>query len=139
MIAPKEDAVLWESLRERAGRMSNVLFMERVPYREVQQWYDRAHVFVNTSTWEGFANAFIQAGQGEAAILSLAVNTDQLLTRFGAGLCAEDDQRAFIEAARALFREPAKRREMQLGAARFVAEWHDNDRNVDAFLGGLPK
>jgi glycosyltransferase involved in cell wall biosynthesis len=139
MIAPKEDAALWESLRERAARMPNVLFIERVPYREVQVWYDRAHVFVNTSTWEGFANSFIQAGQGEAAILSLAVNTDRLLTRFGAGICANDDQRAFIEAARALFLDSSRRRQMQIGAARFVAEWHDNERNVDAFLGGLPK
>jgi glycosyltransferase involved in cell wall biosynthesis len=138
MVAPKEDAVLWESLRERAARLPNVRFIERVPYREVQAWYDRAHVFVNTSTWEGFANSFIQAGQGEAAILSLAVNTDGLLTRFHAGVCAEDDARVFIEAGRELFANAEKRREMQRGAARFVAEWHDNERNVDAFLGGLP-
>jgi glycosyltransferase involved in cell wall biosynthesis len=115
-----------------------VQFLERVPYHEVQAWYDRAHVFVNTSTWEGFANAFIQAGQGEAAILSLSVNTDGLLTKFDAGVCADGDVRQFLEAARTLFREPAQRRAKQLGAARFVAEWHDNERNVDAFLGGLP-
>jgi hypothetical protein len=94
---------------------------------------------VNTSTWEGFANAFIQAGQAEAAILSLVVNTDELLTRFNAGLCASDDPSQFIKLARELFKDPAKRRELQLGAARFVREWHDNDRNVDEFLAGLPR
>jgi hypothetical protein len=93
---------------------------------------------VNTSTWEGFANAFIQAGQGEAAILSLSVNTDGLLTRFGAGACAGGDEARFIELARALFSDAERRRAMQQGAARFVAEWHDNERNVAAFLAGLP-
>ena len=139
MIAPNENAELWAAVEQRAKTLANVEFRERVPYHEVQTFYDRAQVFVNTSTWEGFANSFIQAGQGEAAILSLAVNTDGLLTRFNAGVCADDDPHRFIEAARGLFRDAALRREKQLGAARFVAEWHDNARNVDAFLAGLPK
>jgi glycosyltransferase involved in cell wall biosynthesis len=139
MIAPNENAELWKSVSQRAAGLRNVQFLERVPYQEAQGWYDRAQVFVNTSTWEGFANAFIQAGQGEAAILSLAVNTDNLLTKFDAGLCAGDDVRQLIAFARELWTNPARRRELQLGAARFVAEWHDNARNVDAFLAGLPR
>jgi glycosyltransferase involved in cell wall biosynthesis len=139
MIAPKENVTLWKSVSERAAGLRNVQFFERVPYHEAQSWYDRAHVFVNTSTWEGFANAFIQAGQAEAAILSLVVNTDELLTQFNAGLCASDDPSRLIELARELYANPGKRRELQLGAARFVREWHDNDRNVDAFLAGLPQ
>ena len=90
-----------------------------------------------SSTWEGFANSFIQAGQGGAAILSLNVNTDGLLTRFGAGLCAGDDAARFVEAARALFHDANLRRAMQAGAERFVAEWHDNARNADLFLSAL--
>jgi glycosyltransferase involved in cell wall biosynthesis len=139
MIAPNENAELWSSVSDRAARLPNLTFIERVPYHQVQAYYDRAEIFVNTSNWEGFANAFIQAGQGEAAILSLAVNTDELLTRFGAGICADDDPVRFLAAANELHRDRQKRRTMQLGSARFVAEWHDNDRNVDAFLSGLPQ
>ena len=137
MISPNENAALWESIAARARGLKNVQFIERVPYREAQSWYDRAEVFVNTSTWEGFANSFIQAGQGGAAILSLNVNTDDLLTRFGAGTCAGDDRARFVEAARTLFQDANLRRAMQAGAERFVAEWHDNVRNVDRFLSGL--
>ncbi len=139
MIAPNENAELWTSIEQRAASLPNVEFRERVPYHEVQRFYDRAEVFVNTSTWEGFPNAFIQAGQGEAAILSLAIDTDHLLTEFQAGVCANDDPKAFIEAARMFYRDATHRKTMQQGAARFVAEWHDNDRNVNAFLGGLPR
>jgi glycosyltransferase involved in cell wall biosynthesis len=138
MIAPNENAALWESVAVRARSLPNVEFRERVPYAEAQAFYDRAEVFVNTSTWEGFANAFIQAGQGEAAILSLLVNTDNLLTQFDAGACAEGDTARLVELASELFHDANRRREMQLGAARFVAEWHDNARNVQAFLAGLP-
>jgi glycosyltransferase involved in cell wall biosynthesis len=138
MISPNEDAALWRSVSARAASLKNVTFIERVPYAEAQAFYDRAEVFVNTSTWEGFANAFIQAGQGEAAILSLSVNTDGVLTRFSAGACAGGDEACFIELARALLSDAERRRAMQRGAARFVAEWHDNERNVAAFLAGLP-
>ncbi len=138
MIAPNENAALWQSVAARARDLKNVTFIERVPYSEVQAFYDRAEIFVNTSMWEGFANSFIQAGQGGAAILSLAVNTDRLLTRFHAGICAGDDWEKFLEAARLLFRDKNLRGEKQKGAAQFVAEWHDNARNVDLFLSGLP-
>ncbi len=137
MIAPNENAELWQSIAARAAKLKNVTFIERVPYGEVQAWYDRAEVFVNTSTWEGFANSFIQAGQGGAAILSLNVNTDRLLTRFHAGVCADDDAARFLEMARSLFTDPKLRCEMQAGAVRFVTEWHDNAPNVDCFVSAL--
>lgn len=137
MVSPGEDPELFRSVTTRAKQLPNVAFHESVPYHEVQALYDRARIFVNTSTWEGFANSFIQAGQGEAAILSLSVDTDRLLARFGAGLCAQDDLRLLVREADRLLHDPAVLREKQLGAARFVREWHDNERNVDAFLGGL--
>jgi len=137
MVSPGEDPELFRSIRDRAQSLSNVVFRESVPYHEVQSLYDRARIFVNTSTWEGFANSFIQAGQGEAAILSLTVDTDGLLERFEAGLCARDDLTRLIDEATRLLNDPQALREKQLGSARFVREWHDNQRNVDAFLAGL--
>ena len=138
MICPREDAALWTSVQTRAARLANVEFHEHVPYREAQTFFDRAELFVNTSSWEGFANAFIQAGQGGAAILSLSVNSDDVLTRFDAGICAGDDPARMLTAARELLADPARRGPLHIGAARFVTEWHDNARNVDAFLAGLP-
>jgi glycosyltransferase involved in cell wall biosynthesis len=137
MVCPGEDRELFRSVHERAASLPNVAFHESVPYHEAQALYDRARIFVNTSTWEGFANSFIQAGQGEAAILSLSVDTDRLLERFNAGSCAHDDFTRLVDEAARLLAHPDALREKQLGAARFVREWHDNDHNVDAFLAGL--
>ncbi len=138
MIAPPEDRALFESVRARAAGLANVEFHERVPYREVQRFFDRAEVFVNTSEFEGFPNTFIQAGQGGATILSLLVNPDGLLSEHGAGLCAADDWQTFLDDARELLADPAERRALQRKTEAFVAEWHDNTRETDAFLAGLP-
>jgi hypothetical protein len=139
MIAPAEDRTLWETVRDRVARLPNVEFHERVPYHEVQQHFDRAEVFVNTSEFEGFPNTFIQAGQGGATVLSLLVDPDGVLEGFGAGRCAEGDWPTFLEDAQELLSDTAIRRSLQARCAEFVAEWHDNARNVAAFLAGLPK
>jgi glycosyltransferase involved in cell wall biosynthesis len=138
MIAPPEDRALWESVRNRAARLSNVEIIERVPYHEVQGYFDRTEVFVNTSDFEGFPNSFIQMGQGGGTILSLSVDPDDLLTGYGAGRCAESDWETFLEDARELHVDATVRRALQQRCEQFVAEWHDNNRNVSAFLAGLP-
>lgn len=137
MICPREDVALWESVVARATTIANVEFIERVPYREVQAQYDAARVFVNTSTFEGWPNSFIQAGLGGAALLSLDVNPDALFERFHPGRFAEGDFPRFADDAAELLSDAAVLAAAQKGCERFVAELHDNARNVDAFLAGL--
>lgn len=139
MVCVREDVALWETVAQRASTLPNVEFRERVPYHEAQGIYDRAQLFVNTSEWEGFANAFIQAGQGETALLTLAVNSDGVLDKFHAGICVEGSMERLIAAARELLADPGRLHQLQAGAARFVEEWHDNALNTDRFLAGLPQ
>lgn len=138
MICPREDAALWESAAERARGLANVEFIERVPYREAQAHYDEAKIFVNTSTAEGWPNSFIQAGLGNAALLSLDVDPDGLFERFAPGAFAAGNFEALVAGAERLLGSAEALRAAQAGCGRFVAELHDNDRNVAAFLSGLP-
>jgi hypothetical protein len=137
MICPREDVNLWESVAERARGLANLDFVERVPYREIQAEYDAARVFVNTSTAEGWPNSFIQAGLGGAALLSLDVNPDGLFERFGPGVFSGGGFEVFVAAAARLLGDEDALRAAQAGCERFVAELHDNARNVDAFLAGV--
>jgi hypothetical protein len=100
----------------------------------MQRWFDEATVFVNTSDYEGFPNTFVQAATGGCGILSLRVNPDGFLDRFGCGASAGGDWERFCAlAAEAGAMGPV----WAEGAARFLAEWHDNRANVDALLEGL--
>ena len=95
-------------------------------------------MFVNTSEYEGFANSFIQAGQGGAAILSFEVDSDGVLSRHGAGICAQRDETRFFAVAGELMNERDKLATMQRASSRFVDDVLDNNKNVEAFLKGLP-
>ncbi len=138
MICPCEDAELFESVRLRAERLPNLIFHNGVPYREVQSHYDRARVFVNTSTWEGWPNSFIQSGLASTALLSLIVRPDTLFEDFQLGACADGDRERFLALAREWFADRATTDAMGREAERFVADLHDNTKETDDFLAGLP-
>jgi len=137
MICPAENRALWEDVARAASGCPNLRFIESVPYHRIQDHYDRARIFVNTSEWEGWPNSFIQAGLGRAAILSLAVNPDGLFEKFALGACAGGDLAGLLASARKMLSDAAALEKMQGECARFVAELHDNTREAAVFLSGL--
>lgn len=137
MICPKENVVLWNAVAERASRIPNLQFHERIPYQEIQEHYDRAGFLVSTSEAEGFPNVMIQAAQGSTGILSLDLDPDGLIETFDAGFCARGDFEKFVSRTRELLDDRVKAENMGRGAARMIDEWFDNQRNTDAFLEGL--
>jgi glycosyltransferase involved in cell wall biosynthesis len=51
----------FEGIRDEAARLPNVEFKGFLPLAEVESWFDRASVLVNTSVYEGMPNIFLQA------------------------------------------------------------------------------
>ena len=138
MICPPENRDLWDEVSRLAASCPNLRLIESVPYHKIQDHYDRARVFVNTSEWEGWPNSFIQAGLGQVALLSLNVNPDNLFEAFGLGRFCAGDFGKMIPAAREMLAAPEALAHMQSESARFVTEMHDNRRETAAFLAGLP-
>jgi glycosyltransferase involved in cell wall biosynthesis len=58
---PGADPAFFDTTRSRAGRLANVEFKGFLPLHEVEPWFDRARVLVNTSLFEGMPNTFLQA------------------------------------------------------------------------------
>jgi glycosyltransferase involved in cell wall biosynthesis len=137
MICPSEHKELWDSVAERAAKLPNLEFIEKVPYHEIQEYYDKARLFVNTSTFEGFPNSFIQSGMGHAALLSLCIDPDSMIQVFGSGILADGSMEKMILGARAMLSDPILLSSMQEGSARMVEEWLNNRVNVQKYLEGL--
>lgn len=137
MVCPREDAALYKSVSTRAARIPNVTFVERIPYHQIQDTYDQAKIFVNTSEWEGWPNSFIQSGLASTALLSLDVNPDDLFQTYALGRFADGSFDRLVEEARTMLADPVALAAMQSESARFVAEMHDNARETDSFLTGL--
>jgi glycosyltransferase involved in cell wall biosynthesis len=58
---PGPDPQFYEAMRARAAEVPNLEFKGFLPLAQVERWFDRACVLVNTSTYEGMPNVFLQA------------------------------------------------------------------------------
>ncbi len=87
----------YDKLKDEASKINNLDFIPRVTFKEIDSYFQKALMFVNTSDSEGFPNTFIQAGKCAVPILSYKVNPDNLLNEYNCGLCADGDWNLFLD------------------------------------------
>lgn len=122
----------YEELVTRAGTLENLEFIERVAFDEIDSYFRRARVFVNTSSTEGFPNTFVQACKNAVPILSLMVNPDGFLDSHKCGMCANDDSDLLVDMLKRLLNRD-KADEIGNSARRYAEENHDIAKIVEKY------
>ena len=93
MIMPKTRThrSLWNAISAEGKKLDNLELIEKVPFKEINEYFKRAKLYVNTSKYEGFPNTFIQAAMNKTPVLSLSVNPDSFITNHGCGLYSNNE------------------------------------------------
>jgi len=122
----------YEALVAEARKVDNLQFIERVPFNEIEDYFRRAKVFVNTSDSEGFPNTFIHACNCAAPILSLKVDPDDFINKHSCGISCNDDWQQMVDALGSMLQ---KNRYVEMGknARKYVEENHDIKKIVDKY------
>jgi glycosyltransferase involved in cell wall biosynthesis len=94
-----------EALMRDIAATKNLQFVGLKSQAEVNELLARSHVFVNTSTLEGFPNTFIQAWLREVAVVSLTVDPDHVLQESRVGILAQSES-GMLQAVRSLIDHP---------------------------------
>ncbi len=128
----RHPAVL-EAVRRRVASLANVVLHEDVAWNKIDGQVSDAKLFVNTSTYEGFPNTFVQAALHGVPIVSWRVNPDAVLTKEGLGACAEGSFDRLVEEVVRLCRDHTVRGEMGRRAKRYAETHHDIERAADAY------
>jgi hypothetical protein len=113
----------FEPLMQKIGAMRNLQYLGELPIEKVNELMSEAAVHVNTSTFEGFPNTFLQAWARGAIVATLAVDPDEGMETLGIGYCAGTMERlhAFIDD---LSRSAEKRQKFATQAFAFVHARH---------------
>lgn len=114
----------YRSMMERIARTPNLEYLGELPIDAVNQRMAEAAIHVNTSSYEGFPNTFIQAWAQGAVVATIAVDPDEEgMEKLGIGICAGSFEglRATIDQ---LARSPERRRAIAERAFAFAHANH---------------
>ncbi len=126
-------------VRRWAAGTPNLKIAGRLDRAELGEHYGRALALVNTSSDEGFPNAFLEAWAHEVPVLSLGCDPDGLLSERGLGVVCVDVDELALQLAR-LAGEPRRAAETGRKARAYVLAHHSPRAVLDGyaeFLHGI--
>ena len=97
MICNKSrDIEYWKEIKKKAGKISNLVFIPFVSFKDINKYFKYSKIFINTSIYEGFPNTFIQAIKNKTPILSLDINPDKFLTIHECGIVCDNNFKQMV-------------------------------------------
>ena len=118
---------LYRKLEGEARTIDNVQFIGAVPYGEVNAYFLRAKLFLNTSDSEGFPNSFLQAWVRSVPVVSY-FDPDGLIASKGLGISV-NTQDDFAEALSRLLERDDERLRIGQRGRQFVID-HYGSRTI---------
>lgn len=133
MICPKQhyQEQLFEEIVAQARKLSNVTFIDSVSPDEIQQYFNRARVFIGTSDHEGYPNTYIQAFLGATPIVSLNVDPDGIIQKNGVGYYADGNITTMISQINLLLDNDSIYNQSSSAAKAYVQKNHDINKNIE--------
>ncbi len=109
-----------QRMRQAERELSNLTMTGPIAYDSVGAYFDRARIFLNTSSLEGFPNTFVQAWMRGLPVVSF-FDPDKLIAGQNLG-CTVADLDAMANALRELSADDARRAAIAERARRFAME-----------------
>jgi hypothetical protein len=110
-------------LMQRIAAQPNLQFLGEQPIGRVNELLSQAALYVNTSSFEGFPNIFLQAWGRGAVVASLAVDPDGIMQRNGIGFHAGSFER-LCSVIEELAGSPERRRQVAERAFAYAHAHH---------------
>ncbi|MBD3195360.1 MAG: glycosyltransferase [Candidatus Lokiarchaeota archaeon] len=124
----------WKNLKTSAGKISNLIFKEYVPFEIINKYFENAKVFINTSKHEGFPNTFIQSFKTNTPVISLKVNPNSIFNKYDIGFVCKDDFKMMEKNLRTLITDNELYKKFSENAYNYVKTHHNINENIKYWL-----
>ena len=139
IIGRRENSEWCDILLKEVGSLDNIKYLGEMDINLVNAEFEKAHLLVNSSTYEGFPNTFIQGWMREVPTLSLNVDPDSVIRKHNLGFHAgsyENMKRYIID----MYNDRDQLRKTGLQARKFAEENYsmkNADRVIDVIIKEL--
>lgn len=130
--APAIEKKWHDKLLAEISLASNLVYLGERTQDEVNQIMQEAHIFVNTSLHEGFANTFIQAWLRKVPVVSTNVNPDAVFNSGEIGILSNTEEQLREDVLR-LIQDASLRTKMGNKAQKYAIEKH-SEKNIDLLI-----
>jgi glycosyltransferase involved in cell wall biosynthesis len=122
---------------QEAAKLPNVTLINRVPFHEIEQYFAQAKLHVNTSTFEGFPNTFLQAAKYGVPTIAAKVDPGEMLSRYSCGMSCNDDLELLEKAIRLFMTTPERYAEASACCLDYIRTYHDKDKIIPQYENAL--
>lgn len=129
----KEEPQLYEEIAAAAQELPNVEFHGFVPYHNINEYFKKASIFVNTSRIEGFPNTFIQAWAHYTPVASLSVDPDKIIRNNKIGFSSGTFEQLVSDVV-TLLKDKELRKTMSEKARKYAEKEHDIRKTVKKYI-----
>ena len=115
----------WEDLKNLSKKISNLKFIEFVKFSEIDDYFKKAKVYINTSIYEGFPNTFLQAFKYGTPVISLNVNPNNIFDKYNIGYYCNNNFDLLKEKLSELMQNSALQEMVGRNSYSYVSKFHD--------------
>jgi glycosyltransferase involved in cell wall biosynthesis len=124
---------LYDKMKENSKRVPNFEFLGVIPFDEINGYFSQASILVNTSMFEGFPHALIQAWIHYVPVVSLNADPDGIICKYKIGFHSKTfDQLG--EDVKKLLENEHLRKQMGENARQYSEREHDITKNIREYL-----
>ncbi len=122
-----------DRMKQRFQRIPNFEALGVIPFGEVHEYFSRAAILVNTSMFEGFPHAFIQAWVHCVPVVSLNADPDEIICKYKLGFHSKTFQQ-LVGDVKILLENEQLRKEMGENGRQYVEKEHDMNKIVEQYI-----
>lgn len=127
----EDEAHIYKTISTEAKAIRNLDFRGFIPYSRIDEHFDEAAIFVNTSLYEGFPNTFLQSWARSIPTVSFINLTDAADGESPGISCSDIDQ--MCSAVESLATHPQARIELGAKAYRYFMQKHSIEHSVQLY------
>jgi glycosyltransferase involved in cell wall biosynthesis len=134
---PNEPPELRAAVSAAVRELPNLELLEPRPREALGELLDRTVAVVNTSSYEGVPNVFLEGWARGVPALALSFDPGGLVAGRGLGSFVEGDSERFADEAQRIWRERGDQRAVAERCIAYVRAEHDRDAVIDRWIGAL--
>jgi len=145
----KSSSSAFEHWEKMAEPIQNLRFLGELSPGEMEHWFTRTRLLLNTSEREGFPNTFLQAWLNNVPVVSLEIDPDQIIREYGLGRIHNTNEleqaknndlmlaTSMVSSIRELLQNEELRKEIGLRAAQYLRKYHSPAATIPSLMKRL--